>query len=313
MRCIIFTAGRQEPVKTLIFLLFMFVLIAQTAAPAAAEVNEWKISPENPTIGDSIKITGNADPNEKTDLLVTFEKEVAVSGGSYEYPLNDIIIPGGFDNRFTVEARGAEDLNVRIKIVLWTAMSSEATEGTATVSKSRVPPGTYPAKIDGKAKGSSVNLKITALQRIEADSEGKLSYRYNTKSIPPGKFDITLGGITKEITLSAKDAPPEEEEEEPTLPPVVPVPDTFEATPPVENESKPEEEATPSKEETIRKENTFKDKMNQKNLTEAEDTGTVKAEETEDKKENIYYAMGGIAAGLIVLFSYSRIKKTGKI
>ena len=312
MRCIIFTAGRQEPVKTLIFLLFMFVLIAQTAAPAAAEVNEWKISPENPTIGDSIKITGNADPNEKTDLLVSSEKEVAVSGGSYEYSLNDIIIPKGFDNRFIVEARGAEDLTVRIKMLLWMTKSSEATEGTATVSQSRVPPGTYPAKMDGKAKGSSVNLKITALQKIEADSEGKLSYRYNTKSIPPGKFDITLGGITKEITLSAKDTYPEEEEE-PAISPVVPAPDTFEETPPVENESKPEEETTPSKEETIRKENTFKDKINPETLTEAEDTSTVKAEEKEDKKENIYYAMGGIAAGLIVLFSYSRIRKTGKI
>lgn len=305
MKLIIFTAGRQETVKTLIFLLFMSLLIAQTTAPAAAEVTEWKISPENPIVGDTIIIRGDADPDEKTNILVSFENEVGVSEGSYEYPLNDVIIPDGFDNRFTVEARGAEDLKVRVKMLIWITMSSEANGGTATVSQSRVPPGKYPIRIDGKAKGSSVDLKITAFQRIEADSEGKLSYRYNTKSIPAGKFEINLGGVTKEITLkdtlvSVESVTVEEETKELITPPVDQI-----STPTALDES------TPAENGSNKDENIFKDKMNQETLPVNVGASTVEAERKEDKKENVYYTIGGIAAGLIVLFSYSRIKKTG--
>ncbi len=49
-------------------------------------------------------------------------------------------------------------------------------------------------------------LEITALQRIKADSEGDFSYSYSTKAVPPGYFDINVGGITKEVTLKYENA-----------------------------------------------------------------------------------------------------------
>ena len=50
-----------------------------------------------------------------------------------------------------------------------------------------------------------MNLKITAFQGIEADSNGDFSYSYNTKAIPSGDFEIKVGGITKEITIQPKE------------------------------------------------------------------------------------------------------------
>ena len=138
-------------------------------------------------------------PGEKIDVFVNFEKTVPVSGGKFEYVLEDVKIPEGFNNCFTVEAIGAKNLNVRVKMIIWLTKSSEASGNTAIVSQSRVPPGTYTIKIDGDAgEGvSEVNLKIKASQGIEADSNGNFSYSYNTKSIPPGDFEINVGGITK--------------------------------------------------------------------------------------------------------------------
>ena len=123
--------------------------------------------------------------------------------GKFEYVLEDVNIPEGVNNLFTVEAIGAKNLNVRVKMLLWMTKSSEASGNTATVSQSNVPPGTYTIKIDGDAgEGvSQVNLKISASLGIEADSNGDFSYSYNTKSVPPGNFEINVGGITKGINL----------------------------------------------------------------------------------------------------------------
>ncbi len=92
-------------------------------------------------------------------------------------------------------------------MVLWVTKSSEASGDTATVSQSNVPPGTYTIKIDGDAgEGvSEVNLKITAFKGIKADSNGNFSYSYNTTAVPPGNFEVKVGGITKEITLRPKE------------------------------------------------------------------------------------------------------------
>ncbi len=72
-------------------------------------------------------------------------------------------------------------------MLIWITKSSDASGNVATVTQSSVPPGTYQIKMDGDAKNgdSTVNLKITAVQRIKADSDGDFSYSYNTKAVPP--------------------------------------------------------------------------------------------------------------------------------
>ena len=196
--------GRKELIFIIISLLIIVLL---SISPAAASVSDWSFSPQKPVYGDTLKITGSASPGENVDVFVNFEKTVPVSGGKFEYILEDVQIPEGFNNLFKVEAVGVKNLNVRVKTIIWITKSSEASGDTAIVSQSRVPPGNYTIMIDGDAgEGiSQVNLKITAFQGIDADPKGDFSYSYNTKLIPPGDFDITVGGITKRVTLLAEE------------------------------------------------------------------------------------------------------------
>jgi hypothetical protein len=192
--------------ENLIFLLLLPVFLFLIISPGAAASSNWELTPENPLVGDIMQIRGTGFEGETVKVLVSFEKEVEVQDGEYEYLLEDVIIPSGFDNRFTVQAVGADNLNVRAKMLLWITRSAEAKDGTATVSQTGVPPATYKIRIDGKASGSSVKLKITAMQEIEVDSEGNISYEYNTKSIPAGDFEVTVGGVTKQIELQPSES-----------------------------------------------------------------------------------------------------------
>ncbi|MCO5383137.1 MAG: hypothetical protein NHB15_14565 [Methanosarcina barkeri] len=84
------------------------ILVLLVISPAAASVNNWEFSPQEPVSGDTLRIKGSASPEEKIDVFVTFEKTVPVSGGEFEYVLEDVKIPRGLNNLFKVEARGAK-------------------------------------------------------------------------------------------------------------------------------------------------------------------------------------------------------------
>ncbi|WP_243685582.1 PKD domain-containing protein, partial [Methanosarcina barkeri] len=170
---------------------------------------DWKYSPQEPVCGDTINVNGSASPEEKLNVLVTFEKNVSVSEGEYEYSLQNVSVVNELGNLFTVEATGVNNLNVRAKKVIWLTKSANASGDTAIVSRSNIPTGIYQIRIDGDAKEevSEVNLKITASQTIQADSNGNFSYSYNTTAFPPGDFEVKVGNITKVITLGSKGEP----------------------------------------------------------------------------------------------------------
>ena len=189
------------------FLLMIPIFLCLIVSPGAAASSSWELVPENPVVGDTIEIKGTGFEGDTVKVLVTFEKEVQVLDGRYEYLLEDIEIPG-FDNSFTVQAIGANDLNVRAKMLLWITKTAEAKDGIATVSQAGVPPGTYKIRIDGKASDSKVRLKITASQGVEVDSGGSFSYKYDTKSIPAGNFEAKVEGITKQIDLQPAEGLP---------------------------------------------------------------------------------------------------------
>ncbi|WP_269851896.1 hypothetical protein [Methanosarcina horonobensis] len=85
-------------------------------------------------------------------------------------------------------------------MILWISRTAKAEGGIARVSQSAVPPGTYRIRIDGKSSAPEVKLKITGLQQVKVDS-GNFSYKYNTKSIPAGNFEIKVEDVTKQVTL----------------------------------------------------------------------------------------------------------------
>jgi len=189
---------KKENLKFLFLIpIFLYLIVS----PGAAASGSWELIPEHPTVGDTIEIKGTGFEGESAEVMVTFEKDVQVSDGKYEYLLEDVKIPSGLKNGFTVQATGADNLNVRAKMLLWITKSAEAKDGVAVVSQTSVPAGTYKIRIDGKSSASDVKLKVTALQHVEVDSEGKLSYTYNTKSMPAGNFEVKVNGIAKQIDL----------------------------------------------------------------------------------------------------------------
>ena len=96
----------------------LLIMVLLSISPAAAFVSNWDFSPQNPVLGDTLNVKGSASPGEKVDVFVNFEKTVPVSGGKFEYVLEDVKIPEGFNNLFKVEASGAKNLNVRVKMVI---------------------------------------------------------------------------------------------------------------------------------------------------------------------------------------------------
>ena len=189
----------MSPLKRLhkcILLLFIALILGISTASA------FEVSPSNPTVGDTITISGTSSA-DSVKANVEFTKTVPVKGGEYKYRINDVEIPKG-SNTFMVKAEGVEDLNVRVKILFWITKSAEyvSSSGVARVSQSNVPSGTYDIQIDGPAATgtSSVDLTITASQNIDVEN-GVFKGEYNTISIPPGQFKVTVAGETKTITL----------------------------------------------------------------------------------------------------------------
>ena len=193
-------------------LLSVLLLLCLLISPAAAVV-ELEVSPSSPTVGDTLKIKGTASPYESLTAEVSFEKEIPVSGGRYEYSLENIKVPEGKDNRFTVRAEGVQNLNVNVQKWIWIKLHSDASsEGVATISQGNVPSFTYNILIDGDAgdvlcETSSANLIFTASQTLETNSKGKFKYSYDTSSIPAGEFTIKIGDVEQKIELKSREKP----------------------------------------------------------------------------------------------------------
>lgn len=185
----------------LILLTLVFFILLSTAASAAVD---WKVTPSNPTVGDSLKIKGTASSGESVRVDVSFDKTVPVSGGKYQYSLSNVKIPVTNNNIFTVKASGVKTLTVGVKDKIWITKTAGASGGIATISQLNVSPGTYQVLIYGSPLGSSVNLKITASQTLTADSKGKFEFTYDTSSMPAGKYTITIGNTQQTVELKAK-------------------------------------------------------------------------------------------------------------
>lgn len=169
---------------------------------------EWKISPKNPVAGDTIILSGTASPDETAGLEISLEKEVPVVEGKYYYEIEEVKIPKGENNLFTARAEGVQDLNVRVKKLIWISIFNDATDGVAIISQGHVPSWTYDKiRIDGQAENGTENvtLKFTASETVRSDSSGNFNISYNTSYLPPGEYQIKLGGNSKTITLKAQD------------------------------------------------------------------------------------------------------------
>ncbi|MBA2840762.1 hypothetical protein HNP87_001294 [Methanococcus maripaludis] len=184
------------------------ILLAISSVSAVSDV---EISPEDPQVGDTIILTGKANPNEEISCTAWFEISPSISEPYYAAFLYGVAIPET-PNNFKITAQNVEKLSLGIKMGLWVTLSEEAdSSGNAAISKSNVPKGTYDIRVGGTIKDTSkpVTLKAYASTKIQADKNGDFEYQYSTDAIEEGTtIYLTIGGVSKEVTVQGSTPAP---------------------------------------------------------------------------------------------------------
>lgn len=175
--------------------LLVLVLISLASA--------FDVSPANPEPGDEIIISGVAAPNEDVSLRSSFQMDLPVTAGKYEYETS-VGIPQQ-PNRFTVTAQNVKDMNLGVKIFIWITKRFEASGGIATVSQGNLPSGNYNLKMFGEALPgvSAVPVEVVAETVAKADANGKYSLTIDTSGIPAGDYIIEGDGDSKTIPIGS--------------------------------------------------------------------------------------------------------------
>jgi len=84
--------------------------LASTACTCAFE-----ISSNHPSPGETVTITGSANPGQEIKFQTSSQMSLPVNSGRYEYETSSVEIPQK-PNRFAVKVGGVKDLNVGVKI-----------------------------------------------------------------------------------------------------------------------------------------------------------------------------------------------------
>lgn len=194
--------GRGSVVLSLLF--FSLLAGALLVSLSLASVSTLVITPQRPVQGEIVTITGTASPSEEVPITISFEQVLSVTGGNYQWELSSVEIPAG-RNQFTVTARVVN--NLIVTLVFWgipITRKVDAANGVAMISQSDVPAGTYDVLISGSSNSNAARISVEAKTFLTADAKnGNFAYSYNTRSIPPGQFVVSVGGITKTIELRA--------------------------------------------------------------------------------------------------------------
>lgn len=190
---------------SLFFVLVAALLVSTLIPISSASVSDFEITPENPVKGDIVKIAGTASADEQVPIELSFEEDLSVASGKYEWLLPSLEIPKG-ENRFTVTATNVKTLNVALEIFFWyyTRVTDADENGFAIISQSNVPGGDRDAKISGKSVSESgtVKIKVEAKVYLTADANGDFEYSYDTSPIPLGEFKVKVGdGSARTIEL----------------------------------------------------------------------------------------------------------------
>lgn len=182
-------------------LILIFVVMPTVAA--------FDVSPANPSPGDELTITGTAAPGEEVRLRSSFEMTIPVEGGRYEYVVEGVEVPQK-PNRLSVVATNVDTLTAGVKMGMWITMPVKTSGGTASVSKSDVPPGRYTLKIYGDAVpgAPTVSIKVDAETAAVADSAGEYELAMDTSGVPAGEYRIRAAGEERVITIGGTTAEP---------------------------------------------------------------------------------------------------------
>lgn len=195
--------------KTFLVLLCTITVVSiAMSSTALAEVTDISISPENPSPGDTVTVTGKASPNEEISATVSFNNMQTVSDGTFKYNIGKVTIPDGSDS-FSLRAEGVDDLGISIKLlgipISVPANYIQINNNVATFGTGKIKSGTYDITLSGSAPGEQVALSFGAKASITADSEGNFEYVYSTDNMPEGDFNLNVGGQNLQMSLGTTD------------------------------------------------------------------------------------------------------------
>jgi hypothetical protein len=191
--------------SSLILLIFSTAILLMTST-ALGEASNITVSPENPSPGDKVTVSGEASPYEEISVSIDFEKIQSVSEGSYEYRIGKITIPEGSDS-FSLRAEGVDSLDITLYVLGQGLPSLPVTvnNGIATFGTSKITSGTYDIGVSGTSSSNEVTLTFGGRGSITADSEGNFQYSYTTENMPEGDFTLNVGGQTQQVSLGTTD------------------------------------------------------------------------------------------------------------
>ncbi len=187
---------RVIAIGSTIILMFLFAFLCTPGLAFETEVEEGLVI-----------ISGKATPDELQKFAASFQMQLPVEAGQYQYETS-ISVPQK-PNRFTVKVQNVQDLNVGVKIGIWLTKRFKASGGMATLSQSNIPPGKYNLKIFGQALegSSSVSVEATAHTEAKADERGDYRLIIDTAGIPGGEYTIRGAGQTKIIRIDGPCSP----------------------------------------------------------------------------------------------------------
>ena len=195
-------------IRAIIVLLCAMTMLFLAISPTAlAEVTEVSISPENPSPGETVTVTGKASPNEVIPVSISFEKVQDVSSGTYAYSLIGVTIPEGSES-FSLKATGVDGMKIEVRLPILGYVpvpgSMISINGhVATFGTGKINSGTYDIRLSGNSPNDKVTLSFNAKASITADADGNFAYTYTTDNIPEGNFNINIGGTPLQLKLGS--------------------------------------------------------------------------------------------------------------
>jgi PKD domain len=213
-----FRLKREGPVFCLLSVLLLLCLLI---TPAAAKSDDWKMTPTDLRVGDTLKITGTASPDAGVPFSVSHDMKLPVLNGRYKLELNNLPVPEWNKNLFTVRAEGVKNLKISDEVSILGIPYSlhldvNANRGGIATVVQRDPPFldklfyNNNIVIEGDAlKGkSSVQLEVKVDETLTADSNGKFALDYDTSALPPGEYVLKIGNKARAVELKPKLKPP---------------------------------------------------------------------------------------------------------
>lgn len=167
-----------------------------------SSVTAFEVTPLTPNLGEGVTIAGVAAPGEEVRLRSSFEMNLPVDNGKYEYVATGVEIPQK-PNKLSVVAKNVDDLNVGVKMGIWVTMPVSASGGVASISKSDIPPGRYNLKMFGDALpgAAAVSIRVDAETTVRSGTDGEYELVMDTSGVPAGEYKIRVAGDEKVVII----------------------------------------------------------------------------------------------------------------